>query len=110
MSTYQLEIDGSGAEAGAERIVKSFDAIKAAADRMEGGVSAAAKKASNSFSEMQKNARPVSEAAINSLKQLSAVFSSFKAPSDAAVRNTIIFLQGLKSVGSLNLGTCCWIS
>jgi hypothetical protein len=46
MSTYQLEIDGSGAEAGAERIVKSFDAIKAAADRMEGGVSAAAKKAS----------------------------------------------------------------
>lgn len=104
MSTYELEINGAGAEAGAERIVKSFDSIKAAADRMEGGVSAAAKKASGSFAEMTKNARPVSEVAINSLKQLSAVFSTFRAPSDAAVRNTIIFLQGLKSVGALNLG------
>jgi tape measure domain-containing protein len=104
MSTYQLEIDGSGAEAGADRIVKSFDAIKAAADRMEGGVSAAAKKASSSFASMQQNARPVSEAAINSIKSLSDAFRNFRAPSDAAVRNAIIFLQGLKSVGSLNLG------
>lgn len=104
MSTYELGIDGSGAEAGAERIVKSFDAIKAAADRMEGGVSAAAKKASSSFADLQKNARPVSDAAIRSLKELSAAFTGFRAPSDAAVRNTIIFLQGLKSVGTLNLG------
>jgi tape measure domain-containing protein len=104
MSTYELGIDGSGAEAGAQRIVKSFDAIKAAADRMEGGVSAAAKKASSSFADMQRNARPVSDAAIRSLKALSSVFAGFRAPSDAAVRNTIIFLQGLKSVGTLNLG------
>jgi hypothetical protein len=110
MSTYQLDIDGSGAESGATRIVKSFEAIKAAADRMEGGVSAAAKKASASFDTIQKSARPVSEAAINSLKQLSAAFSGFRAPSDAAVRNTIIFLQGLKSVGSLNLGRVAGLS
>ncbi len=104
MSTYQLDIDGSGAEAGAQRIVRSFDQIKAAADRMEGGVTAAAKKASAAFGDLQRNARPVSAQAIDSIRQLSNVFKGFKAPSDAAVRNTIMFLQGLKSVGTLNLG------
>lgn len=104
MTTYQLEIDGSGAEQGSAKIVKSFEDIKAAANRMEGGVTAAAQKASRSFASLQSAAKPVSQAAIDSLRQLSAVLSKFKAPSDAAVRNTIIFLQGIKSVGALNLG------
>lgn len=104
MSSYQLDIDGSGAQAGAERIVKSFDDIKAAADRMEGGVSAAARKASASFGELQKSVRPISATAVATLKSLSEVFRNFRGPSDAAVRNTIMFLQGLQSVGRLSLG------
>lgn len=110
MSTYKLEIDGSGADAGAEVIVKSFDKIKAAADRMEGGVSAAAKKASAAFGDLQKNLRPVSDNAIRSLQTLSSVFKNFKGPSNAAVLNTITFLQGIKSVGVINIGRMSGLS
>ncbi len=104
MTTYALDIDGSGAQAGAERIVRSFNDIKAAADRMEGGVVAAAQKASAAFGRLQSAAKPVSDAAISSLKALSSALGSFRAPSEAAVRNALTFLQGLKAVGSLNLG------
>lgn len=104
MSTYQLEIDGSSAESGANRIVKSFDNIKAAADRMEGGVSAAAKRAVASFNSLT-NARPVSQAAIDSLKSLSSAMSTFKGPSRASVDNTVSFLTALKAVGAINVGS-----
>lgn len=104
MSTYELNIDGTSAETGARKIVKSFDDIKAAADRMEGGVSAAARKATASFSAMS-NTRGASAEAINSIKSLSVALSSFKGPSAASVQNTLSFLNGLKAVGSVKISS-----
>lgn len=101
MSTYELQIDGSSAEAGAERIVKSFDAIRAAADRMESGVSAAARKASLSFGNIKGPA--ISQQAIDSIKGLSSAMQGFRGPSSAATKNTLEFLRGLKSIGSVSI-------
>ena len=101
MSTYELQIDGSSAEAGANRIVKSFDSIKAAAERMEGGVSAAARKASLSFGNIKGPA--ISQQAIDSIKGLSSAMQGFRGPSSAATKNTLEFLRGLKSIGSVSI-------
>jgi len=102
MSTYEMGIDGSSAEAGAKKIVKSFDDIKAAADRMEGGVSAAARKASASFSSFA-NMKGPSPQVVQAIKELSSTMAGFKGPSQASVNNTLALLNGLKAVGALRV-------
>lgn len=102
MADYQLGIDGSAAESGSQKIVKSFDSILAAANRMEGGVSAAARKASASFNALAAT-RGVSPKVVAAIRELSSVMSNFKGPSSASVTNALNLLNGLKAVGSLRI-------
>jgi len=103
MSVYELDIDGSGAQAGADRIVKSFDSIRAAATRMEGGVSEAARKATSSFNAFSSVKGP-SDQALSAIRQLSTLMKDFRGPGQATVKNTLDFLNGLKAVGSMKVG------
>ena len=102
MSTYELKIDGSSAEAGAERIVKSFESIKAASARMEGGVTAAANRMVAAFRQLS-NVRPVSREAVDTLNSLSSSLSKFRGPSSAAVRNTTDFLMAMSKFSGLRM-------
>ncbi len=96
MSTYELHIDSSSAEAGAERIEKSFDKIKAAASRMEGGVVESAKKMVAAFSQLS-NVRTVSREAIDSINSLSTALNKYRGPNKASIDNTASFLSMLRS-------------
>jgi hypothetical protein len=100
MSTYELNIDGSSAEAGAARIEKSFDQIKAAATRMEGGVVEAAKKMVAAFSQLS-NVRTVSREAIDSLASLGSTLSKYRGPSKTSIDNTASFLTVLRTFASV---------
>lgn len=97
MSTYQLDIDGTPAESGAKRIVKSFDDIKAAANRME-------KDATKSFSAMAKAFRELSamgsvqKGTVDRFREFSAAISGFKGPSQANLANTKKFFEFLKGI------------
>jgi tape measure domain-containing protein len=100
MSTYELNIDGSSAEAGAARIEKSFDQIKAAATRMEGGVVEAAKRMVAAFSQLS-NVRTVSREAIDSLASLGSTLSKYRGPSKTSIDNTASFLTVLRTFASV---------
>lgn len=102
MSVYELEINPGPAEKGAERIVKSFESIKAAAGRMEESVTARARKMVAAFSELSR-VRTVSREAIAQLQALSSALGSFRGPSKAAVDNTTRFLHFLRGLGRITL-------
>src|ERR1043166_6950052 len=100
MADYELRIDGSSAEAGAERIVKSFESIKAAATSMEGGVVEAAKRMTAAFNQLT-GLRTVPQEAVNSLTSLSKALNGFKGPTKISVDNTLLLLNGLKAAGTI---------
>lgn len=102
MSVYELSIDPTGAEKGAQRIVKSFQSIQDAAGRMETSVTAKANKIVAAFSQLSR-VRTISREAITQLQALSSALGSFRGPSKAAVDNTTRFLSFLNSVGRLTL-------
>lgn len=102
MSTYQFSIDGSGAEAGAERIVKSFDAIRAAAGRMEGGVVASANKMTAAFRALS-SVKGVTSEAVDRLRALSDAMGKFRGPSRTSVQNTVDLFSSLSKFSGLKL-------
>lgn len=102
MSTYQLNIDATSAEAGAERIVKSFDSIRAAATRMEGGIVASANKMVNAFRQLS-GIKTVGREAVERLESLSRAMGGFRGPAKASVQNTVDLLNGLSKFSGLRL-------
>ncbi len=102
MSVYEIRIDPSSAEAGAAKIVRSFESIQAAAGRMERNVTASANKLLSTFRQLS-NVRTVSREAVSQLNALSSALSGFRGPSRTAVDNTTRFLSFLRTVGRFSL-------
>lgn len=86
MSDYQLNIDGSGAEQGAERIVKSFEAIKNASSTMEKGVVANANKMMSAWRKLD-GIESISSRATKAMDSMSASIRGIKGPSSKVVQD-----------------------
>jgi tape measure domain-containing protein len=97
MSTYQLGIDGTPAEAGAKRIVKSFEDIKAAAARMESGATKSFSGMARAFKELS-SLSGVRSDTLRNFREFSNAISSFKGPSQANLANTKKFFDFMKSI------------
>ena len=97
ISTYRLEIDPTAAEAGAIRVVKSFDSIKQAADRLRGSVTNSFTAATKAIKELS-NLSGVNSKAVSDIKAISNVLASFKGPTGPSVENTKKFIQVLKGL------------
>lgn len=86
MSDYQLSIDGSGAEQGAERIVKSFEAIKSASASMERGVVANANKMMSTWRKLNA-VEGISTRATKAMDSMALSIRGIKGPSASVIRD-----------------------
>jgi tape measure domain-containing protein len=102
LSVYELGIDGTSAEAGANRIVKSFEEIKAAAARMEGSTKKSFSGMAEAYRQLASMKAPTSQM-VGGLRDLSNVISGFKGPSQANLSNTQNFFTFLRSISGLKL-------
>ena len=94
---YRLNIDARGAESGADRIVKSFEKIENAADKLERTTSSAFQRTRRVFDALS-NIAPIRKDVINNISSLKRAVSDFRGPSQASVDSTLKLMRGLAGI------------